>query len=151
MKKQTVRVKCPFSGEAKICQIFQQSFRLYIRLSKEDENEGPSQSVTNQQSLLNESAEQNHLPVYDTYVDDGWSGTSFDRPSFRRMIADIEAGKVNPVITKDLSRLGRDYILVGHCMERYFPENRCAISLCWMVWILAWSPRPMTSYHSGRS
>lgn len=97
---------------------------LYIRLSKEDETEGPSQSVTNQKSLLNEFVQQHRLSVYDTYVDDGWSGTSFDRPDFQRMIEDIEAKKVNMVITKDLSRLGRDYIMTGHYMERYFPEKR---------------------------
>ena len=97
---------------------------LYIRLSKEDENEGPSQSVTNQHSLLKEFAGRHRLPVYDTYIDDGWSGTGFDRPAFRRMIADIEDGKVNMVLTKDLSRLGRDYIMTGHYMERFFPEHR---------------------------
>ncbi|HIX89821.1 MAG TPA: recombinase family protein [Candidatus Agathobaculum pullicola] len=97
---------------------------LYIRLSKEDENEGPSQSVTNQASLLQQFVHQHRLSVYDTYVDDGWSGTRFDRPGFQRMIADIEARKVNMVITKDLSRLGRDYIMTGHYMERYFPEHR---------------------------
>lgn len=97
---------------------------LYIRLSKEDESEGPSQSVQNQESLLREFVQQHRLSVYDTYIDDGWSGTSFDRPAFQRMTADIEAKKVNMVITKDLSRLGRDYILTGHYMERYFPEHR---------------------------
>ena len=97
---------------------------LYIRLSKEDENEGPSQSVQNQESLLREFVQQHRLCVFDTYVDDGWSGTSFDRPSFQRMIGDIETKKVNMVITKDLSRLGRDYIMTGHYMERYFPEHR---------------------------
>ena len=97
---------------------------LYIRLSKEDENEGPSESVTNQKSLLNEFVQQHRLSVYDTYIDDGWSGTNFDRPDFQRMIGDIEAKKVNMVITKDLSRLGRDYIMTGHYMERYFPEKR---------------------------
>lgn len=97
---------------------------LYIRLSKEDESEGPSQSVQNQESLLREFVQQHRLSVYDTYVDDGWSGTNFDRPSFQRMIADIESKKVNMVITKDLSRLGRDYIMTGHYMERYFPEHR---------------------------
>ena len=97
---------------------------LYIRLSKEDESEAPSQSVQNQESLLREFVQQHRLSVYDTYVDDGWSGTNFDRPSFQRMIADIEAKKVNMVITKDLSRLGRDYIMTGHYMERYFPEHR---------------------------
>lgn len=97
---------------------------LYIRLSKEDESEGPSQSVQNQESLLREFVHQHRLSVYDTYIDDGWSGTSFDRPAFQRMITDIEEKKVNMVITKDLSRLGRDYILTGHYMERYFPEHR---------------------------
>ena len=97
---------------------------LYIRLSKEDDSEGPSQSVQNQESLLREFIQQHRLNVYDTYIDDGWSGTNFDRPAFQRMIADIEAKKVNMVITKDLSRLGRDYILTGHYMERYFPEHR---------------------------
>jgi site-specific DNA recombinase len=96
----------------------------YIRLSKEDESEGPSQSVTNQNSLLDEFVKQHRLSVYDTYIDDGYSGTTFDRPAFQRMIADIEAKKVNMVITKDLSRLGRDYIMTGHYMERYFPEKR---------------------------
>ena len=97
---------------------------LYIRLSKEDESEGPSESVTNQKSLLEDFVKKNRLSVYDTYVDDGWSGTNFDRPDFQRMIGDIEAKKVNMVITKDLSRLGRDYIMTGHYMERYFPEKR---------------------------
>ena len=97
---------------------------LYIRLSKEDESEGPSQSVTNQQSLLKAFVQQHRLSVFDTYIDDGFSGTSFDRPAFRRMLEDIEAQKVNMVITKDLSRLGRDYIMTGHYMERYFPEKR---------------------------
>ena len=97
---------------------------LYIRLSKEDENEGPSGSVTNQQSLLHAFVREHRLDVYDTYIDDGWSGTSFGRPGFQRMLRDIEAGRVNMVITKDLSRLGRDYIMTGHYMERYFPEKR---------------------------
>lgn len=97
---------------------------LYIRLSKEDENEGPSQSVTNQKSLLYEFTEKHRVSVYDIYVDDGFSGTSFDRPAFNRMIRDIEDHKVNMVITKDLSRLGRDYIMTGHYLERYFPEHQ---------------------------
>lgn len=97
---------------------------LYIRLSKEDESEGPSESVNNQKSLLMDFVQKHRLSVFDTYVDDGWSGTNFDRPDFKRMIGDIEAKKVNLVITKDLSRLGRDYIMTGHYMERYFPEKR---------------------------
>ncbi len=97
---------------------------LYIRLSKEDEGEGESESVSNQRSLLTEFVKENHLIDSIEYIDDGWSGTSFDRPAFRQMLADIEAGRVNLVVTKDLSRLGRDYILTGHYMERWFPEHR---------------------------
>ncbi len=73
---------------------------LYIRLSKEDDREGQSESVANQLSMLTEFASQQRLDVYDTYIDDGWSGTNFDRPAFQRLIADIEAKKVNMVITK---------------------------------------------------
>lgn len=96
---------------------------LYMRVSKEDEQNGQSQSIQNQESLLQEFVQQNHLTVYDIYMDDGWSGTHFDRPQFQRMLSDIESKKVNMVITKDLSRLGRDYIMIGHYMERYFPEH----------------------------
>lgn len=97
---------------------------LYVRLSKEDESEGPSQSVENQLAMLNAYCREQGLSVFDHYIDDGWSGTNFDRPAFQRMLADIEAGSVNLVITKDLSRLGRDYIGTGHYMERWFPEHR---------------------------
>lgn len=96
---------------------------LYVRLSREDEREGISQSITNQISLLEEFAENHQLSVHDTYIDDGFSGTTFDRPAFNRMIGDIEVHRINMVITKDLSRLGRDYIMTGHYMERYFPEH----------------------------
>ena len=97
---------------------------LYVRLSRDDEREGPSQSITNQISLLKEFAKKHQLPVHDTYIDDGFSGTTFDRPAFKRMIRDIETKQVNMIITKDLSRLGRDYIMTGHYMERYFPEHK---------------------------
>ena len=97
---------------------------LYIRLSKEDDHDGPSESVINQKALLTRFASEQSLEVHDIYVDDGWSGGNFDRPAFRRLLSDIECGKVNMVITKDLSRLGRDYILTGHYLERYFPEHR---------------------------
>lgn len=96
---------------------------LYIRLSKEDEREGISESVVNQKSLLDTFAGQKGFYVYDTYIDDGWSGLCFERPAFGRMIRDIEAQRVDTVITKDLSRLGRDYIMTGYYIERYFPEK----------------------------
>lgn len=91
---------------------------------------------------------KHRLSVYDTYIDDGWSGTNFDRPDFQRMIGDIEAKKVNMVITKDLSRLGRDYIMTGHYMERYFPESGCGTSHYWTVSTLVWNPVPTTSPRS---
>ena len=96
---------------------------LYIRLSKEDDNASESESVANQRSLLQDYCSKNRIYVYSEYVDDGWSGGNYDRPAFKRMIDDIESKHVNMVITKDMSRLGRDYIQTGHYMERYFPEK----------------------------
>lgn len=100
---------------------------IYIRLSKEDEKkqrESESESVMNQRSLLLSYIRDNSLILTKEYVDDGFSGTTFDRPSFNRMIADIEDGKINMVITKDLSRLGRDYIQSGYYLEQYFPMKK---------------------------
>ena len=97
---------------------------LYIRLSKEDEKPGESQSISNQRSMLQRFAKKERLYVVDEYIDDGISGTTFERPGFKRLIRDIENGRVNMVITKDLSRLGRDYIQTGYYLEKYFPENR---------------------------
>ena len=96
---------------------------LYIRLSKEDEKPGESESIINQRNLLLKFATDHNLIVIDEYVDDGVSGTTFNRPNFQRMIKDIEAKKINLVLTKDLSRLGRDYIQTGFYIEKYFPEN----------------------------
>ena len=96
---------------------------LYICLSKEDTTEETSQSIPNQRSLLEEFAGKHGLSVYDIYVDDGFSGTSFERPAFNRMIQDIDNGNVNMVITKDLSPLGQDYFMAGLYVERYFPEH----------------------------
>ena len=99
------------------------SVAIYIRLSKEDGDKEESESVVNQRKILRAFAEENHYRVYDEYVDDGYTGTNFNRPDFKRMITDIENKKVNMVITKSLSRLGRDYIETGRYIEKYFPEN----------------------------
>ena len=97
---------------------------LYIRLSREDDDkDGISESITNQKSLLLQYVKEKGLSVYDIYIDDGYSGTNFDRPGFNRLLNDIELGKINMVITKDMSRLGRDYIGIGNLIERYFPEH----------------------------
>ncbi len=100
---------------------------IYIRLSKEDEEKPEykeSESINNQRNLLMTYLDQNNLNLVEEYVDDGVSGTSFDRPAFNKMIRDIEAGRINMVITKDLSRLGRDYIMSGYYTEQYFPEHK---------------------------
>lgn len=96
---------------------------LYLRLSRDDELQGESSSITTQRSMLRQYAAENGLNVVAEYADDGWSGTNFDRPDFQRMIEDIEAGKINCVVTKDLSRLGRNYILTGQYTELYFPSR----------------------------
>ena len=99
----------------------------YIRLSKEDEDiKDESNSVTSQNTILDEFVEINQndneeFVVYDTYVDDGYSGTDFDRPDFQRLLEDMKAGKFNTIIIKDLSRLGRNYIEAGNFIEQIFP------------------------------
>ena len=102
------------------------SVALYIRLSQEDSDNGmekqESNSITSQKTLLNEFIEeQDDLIVYDTYIDDGFTGTDFNRPSFQRLLEDMRSGNINCVIVKDLSRLGRNYIEVGNYIEQVFP------------------------------
>ena len=97
---------------------------IYIRLSREDDDkDSESESITNQRSLLLQYVRENNYNLFDIYIDDGYSGTNFNRPAFKRLIADINTGKINMVITKDMSRLGRDYIGTGNLIEKYFPEH----------------------------
>ena len=96
---------------------------LYCRLSKDDGNSVESMSIWSQKVMLKQFAESNSIAIYDYYVDDGYSGTNFERPSFKKMITDIENGKINCVITKDLSRLGRNYLQSGAYIEMYFPQK----------------------------
>lgn len=103
------------------------SCALYCRLSNEDDMQGESQSIKNQRELLKRYAKENKLKVHDVYIDDGYSGTNFDRPDFQRMIKDIEDKKVNMVIVKDTSRLGRDYIKFGEYIEKFFPQNNIRV------------------------
>ena len=100
---------------------------LYIRLSESDEGksyESESESITNQRNLLMDYVKLAGFTLVDEYVDDGFTGTNFDRPSFQRLLKDIENGRINCVITKDLSRLGRDYIQCGYYVEEYFPQKK---------------------------
>lgn len=96
---------------------------LYCRLSKDDEKAGESASIETQKSLLMQYATENNLLPVEFYIDDGYSGLNFDRPEFQRMIDDIVAGKIHTVITKDLSRMGRDHLGVGHYTEIFFPTQ----------------------------
>ena len=96
---------------------------IYIRLSREDGDDLESESVTNQRSLLIGYLKAQGLVAVDVYVDDGYTGTNFERPEFKRMLNDIKNKKINMVITKDLSRLGRDHIMTGFYVETFFPEN----------------------------
>lgn len=98
---------------------------FYLRLSKDDGDNSESQSITNQREFLEsflKNAEDN-LVFIKEYVDDGYSGSNFDRPAWRELLEDIQNKKINTIITKDLSRLGRDYLSVGNYIERDFPEK----------------------------
>lgn len=95
---------------------------LYCRLSQEDERLGESLSIENQRLILQRYAEEHRFPNIQFYVDDGYSGADFNRPDFKRMMNDVECGKVGIVIVKDQSRLGRDYLQTGMLMEITFPQ-----------------------------
>ena len=96
---------------------------LYCRLSQDDGLVGDSSSIQTQKMMLEKYANDNGIIIVDYYIDDGYSGTNFDRPDFQRMLNDIEDEKVNMVITKDLSRLGRDYIRTGYYIDFYFKDK----------------------------
>lgn len=96
---------------------------IYCRLSSEDSAEHESMSIGNQKAMLSDYVKRQGWEVGDIYIDDGYSGTNFERPDFKRMIGDIENGKINMVVVKDLSRLGRNYIMCGQYTEIYFPEK----------------------------
>lgn len=113
------------TASKKSCKIYETA--LYLRLSRDDvdidgNSKTESNSISNQRELLR-SYVRNHedLQIYDIYVDDGYSGSNFDRPEFKRMMDDVYAGKVNCVIVKDLSRFGREYIEAGRFIEKIFP------------------------------
>ena len=93
---------------------------LYARLSKDDDLVGDSNSIVHQKEILAKYAKEHGFSNCEFYIDDGFSGTNFNRPDFQRMMADAEEGKVSTVIVKDMSRFGRDYIMVGYYTEIYF-------------------------------
>ena len=95
---------------------------IYCRLSRDDGNE-ESQSIASQKEVLTKYVADRGWNITDIYVDDGYSGTDFNRPAFKRLISDIEIGRINIVVTKDLSRLGRNYIQTGYYTEEFFPDH----------------------------
>ena len=96
---------------------------LYCRLSRDDGMDGDSNSVANQKKLMQKYAKENGFGNTRFYVDDGYTGTNFNRPGFRKMLEDIEMGYISTIIVKDMSRLGRDYLQVGYYTDTYFPDR----------------------------
>lgn len=94
---------------------------LYYRLSQEDERAGESLSIENQKKILEKYAYENGFEIVDEYIDDGWSGTNFNRPGVQRLLEDAKNGRINAIIVKDLSRFGRNYIEVGQYTDYLFP------------------------------
>lgn len=95
---------------------------LYMRLSKDDERAGESQSIENQRIILTKYVAEHGWDIVDEYVDDGYSGTNFDRPDVQRLLEDAKTGRINTIVVKDLSRFGRNYILVGQYIDYIFPS-----------------------------
>ena len=96
---------------------------IYCRLSREDGDTGESSSIKTQREILVDYANKNNWNVYNIYTDDGYSGGNFNRPGWKALINDVETGIIDVVMTKDLSRLGRNYIEAGYYTEEYFPEK----------------------------
>ena len=96
---------------------------IYCRLSKDDEQKGESASIQNQRDMLEHYVKAKGWNIVDVYVDDGYTGLNTNRPSFQRLIKDVENKKIDIVITKDLSRLGRNYLQTGYYTENFFPKN----------------------------
>lgn len=95
---------------------------LYVRLSRDDDNEGDSNSISHQVEILTKYAKEHDIENFKIYKDDGFSGTDFNRPGFQEMMSDIESGLVSMVVVKDMSRFGRNYLEVGMYTEIRFPE-----------------------------
>ena len=106
----------------KIKHLDEQYTALYCRLSSDDDLEGDSNSIKNQKLLLSDYAKENKFRNTRFYIDDGFSGSNFERPAFKRLLNDVENGEISTVIVKDMSRFGRDHILVGYYTKYYFPD-----------------------------
>lgn len=100
---------------------------IYVRLSRDDERLGESLSIENQRTLLRKHVEERGWNETEIYVDDGYSGTNFDRPAFQQMISDVKEGKINLILVKDLSRFGRNYIQIGEFTDYILPSFGCRL------------------------
>ncbi len=109
---------------------------LYERLSRDDEQSGESNSIVNQKKYLEEYANQAGFRNIRHFTDDGYSGTNFNRPGFNQLLAEVEAGHVDTVIVKDMSRFGRNYLQVGFYTEMMFPNKNVRF-----IAMLNWNPR----------
>ena len=119
-----VLVDCPpMKGAETMLRQSDKITALYCRLSRDDELQGDSNSIVNQKAILSKYAKENHFPNPQFFVDDGYSGANFDRPSWSELVALIEDEKVGVLIVKDMSRLGRDYLRVGLYTDVLFPEK----------------------------
>ena len=96
---------------------------LYCRLSRDDEYNGDSMSIQTQKAMLKHYAEENGFFNCMYFIDDGYSGTNYNRPDFQKLLSEIEAGRIATVIVKDLSRLGREYLQTGYYTEVFFPQH----------------------------
>ena len=112
----------PLKEDTEMLRATEKITALYCRLSQEDANEGDSNSITNQKDILLRYAKEHRFPNPTFFVDDGYSGTNYDRPGFQQMLSEIEAGKVAVVLSKDLSRLGRNSSLTGLYINFTFPK-----------------------------
>ena len=118
-----VRNAAPLKEETEMSRAADKITALYCRLSQEDTNEGESNSIQNQRTILLQYAKENHFPNSTFFVDDGFSGVNFNRPGFQALIKEVEAGNVATIIVKDMSRLGRNYLQVGFYTEVLFPQK----------------------------
>lgn len=108
---------------------------ICVCLSQEDMRAGESLSIENQKLILPKYVKEQGWNLVDIYVDDGWSGTDFDRPAVQRLLSDAQSGKINLIICKDLSRFGRNYIEVGRYVITFFRVIISASSLSMIMWI----------------
>ena len=118
-----VRNAAPLKEETEMSRAADKITALYCRLSQEDTNEGESNSIQNQRTILLQYAKENHFPNPTFFVDDGFSGVNFNRPGFQALIKEVEAGNVATIIVKDMSRLGRNYLQVGFYTEVLFTQK----------------------------